>query len=586
MILLLMNDNALSAGSRGNSGKMECKWCKKSINASSANEFNSIMFCSLECIHDYKESQNRRNVKPDMRNDDVRLKPNPTVRKGRTEAELEGEYKQKGFRQNKTGVLIADKIISTEFFYLVGYVVLIVVFIIVSRLFILNLNHLKEQNILLVKSVNSLNKEISGLKKTIAPFFRQIIKTVQIVSPDNNFTTSEKAITVMGNAPPGAKLILVVNDRQAGKLNTLKRDFSFEDVPLKMGLNLIVLRSWFGEDKLHTLSMNVTRTKPGKEEKSEENRKLASGQDSFIDDAELSKSSQIGKSYKKEPLPEKEGVFGTVKEMGDLKIDYKVYKETRLLKRYTLDYGKPSNGKIYTAALYDFTRGDTSRCRIALTFDADRVINGANNVLDTLASRNISCTFFLTGWFIKSYPNMVKRIISDNHEVGNHTYSHPHLTTYEHNQKQDILPGVTITLLNLELEKTRKVFADITGKNMQSIWRAPYGDHNEEIRKWSKTLGWQHVGWTQGSTWRTTMDSNDWVPDSSNKGYFTAEQIKDKILYFGQGRPGGANGTIVLMHLGTMRKTDQAYTRLGEIIDKMNARGFEFVTVGKMLGKG
>jgi peptidoglycan/xylan/chitin deacetylase (PgdA/CDA1 family) len=81
------------------------------------------------------------------------------------------------------------------------------------------------------------------------------------------------------------------------------------------------------------------------------------------------------------------------------------------------------------------------------------------------------------------------------------------------------------------------------------------------------------------------MDSNDWVPDPGHKGYFTAEQIKQKILHFGDSRPNGSNGAVILMHIGTLRKTDQAYTKLGEIIDGLRAQGYKLVTISEMLKK-
>ncbi len=70
----------------------------------------------------------------------------------------------------------------------------------------------------------------------------------------------------------------------------------------------------------------------------------------------------------------------------------------------------------------------TKQRRIALTFDGGSAANGTLHILDTLLSRNVKCTLFLTGDFIKRYPALVKRMIADGHELGNHSMHHPHLT--------------------------------------------------------------------------------------------------------------------------------------------------------------
>ena len=118
---------------------------------------------------------------------------------------------------------------------------------------------------------------------------------------------------------------------------------------------------------------------------------------------------------------------------------------------------------------------------------------------------------------------------------------------------------------------------------MRKYWRAPFGEHNRDIRTWAAELGYRHVGWTVGRDWEHNMDTLDWVADKNSSVYHTAEEIVEKIINFGNGDEYGANGAIVLMHLGTSREEDQPHKLLPRIIDQMRDNGYTFVTISEMM---
>jgi len=116
---------------------------------------------------------------------------------------------------------------------------------------------------------------------------------------------------------------------------------------------------------------------------------------------------------------------------------------------------------------------------------------------------------------------------------------------------------------------------------MTPLWRAPFGEVNDELLRWAATAGWQHVGWTRDDGGgRHTLDSLDWVAERSSRNYLTSEQIADRILSFGAGGA-GLNGGIVLMHLST-RRDDPEVTRLGALIDSLRDDGYRLVTVSEL----
>ena len=232
----------------------------------------------------------------------------------------------------------------------------------------------------------------------------------------------------------------------------------------------------------------------------------------------------------------------------------------------------------------DLTRGDPLSRKVAITFDGGGQGNAAKRILDALKTRGLKTTFFLTGEFIRRYPAIVRRIASEGHEVGNHTYSHPHLTTYATNYRQNTLPGVTRKFLISELERNEALYEKVTGRKMEHLWRAPYGEQNKTIRRWAWEAGYRHVSWTYDSKTHQSLDGLDWVSDRSSALYLSSEQIVDKILSFDQGTKSGLGGGILLFHLGSERKVDPFYPRIGELLDQLRDRGYKVVSVGSMIG--
>ena len=250
---------------------------------------------------------------------------------------------------------------------------------------------------------------------------------------------------------------------------------------------------------------------------------------------------------------------------------------TSVLQQIKTIYGRPRLD--YLAR--DFSKGNPKRPNIALTFDGGSGNGAAAQILDYLKEKKITCTIFLTGQFLKRYPNLAKRIVDEGHEVGNHTWSHPHLTTYAQNHKHLTLPNVNKKMLQKELVRTADLFYKITQQKMKPLWRAPYGEHNAEIRQWAAEIGYRHVGWTFGNG--ENMDTLDWVSDTTSTAYKTPDQVLQKLLNFGEDTSSGAKGGIILMHLDTQRNHDQVHQIIPVLIDSMRQRGYKFSKISEMM---
>ncbi|MBI5394387.1 MAG: polysaccharide deacetylase family protein [Verrucomicrobia bacterium] len=236
-----------------------------------------------------------------------------------------------------------------------------------------------------------------------------------------------------------------------------------------------------------------------------------------------------------------------------------------------------------TVTLREVTRGDVNAKRIALTFDGGDEENAVAPILEALRSQRVRCTMFLTGRFIQRHPQAVLRMVKDGHEIGNHTFWHPRLTSYEINNRHFTLPGLTREFLQDELRRAEAAFERLTGRKMAALWRAPYGERNAEILSWAVELGYAHVVWTTEGA--ESMDTKDWVSNKASPLYKTADGIVQSVLDFGKDSPHGKNGAIVAMHLGTARRADRLHEKLRALIRGLQKQGYSLGPVTEVAGK-
>ncbi len=212
---------------------------------------------------------------------------------------------------------------------------------------------------------------------------------------------------------------------------------------------------------------------------------------------------------------------------------------------------------------------------IALTFDGNSSSNRTGELLDLLHDLDLQTTLFVTGRFIERYPEVIRRAVLSGHEVGNHTYSHLHLTTYEKNRRHDLQTGITRERFQNELRKTEAAFRKATGRAMMPLWRAPYGEENRTLRGWALEMGYLHIRWS--SVEGASLDSRDWVADEHSSMYQNSSTMMDRLLRFPELR-----GGIVLMHLATNRD-EPPWQELPTFVDHLRERGVQPTTVMRLL---
>jgi peptidoglycan/xylan/chitin deacetylase (PgdA/CDA1 family) len=218
----------------------------------------------------------------------------------------------------------------------------------------------------------------------------------------------------------------------------------------------------------------------------------------------------------------------------------------------------------------NLTRGPGGQKRLLLSFDGGSNAEVATEILDTLKARGVRTTIFLTGAFIQRFPALVRRMAVEGHELGNHTMNHPHFAP---GMKRD--PKWTRERVQRELLEADAALVRLLGRPMDPYWRAPYGEHTAEVRRWAEELGYRHVGWSEGA------DTLDWATPKERRLYRSGDAILQRLR---QRLNRDGDGLIVLMHLGSERiEKDRPSAGLGAFMDRASQEGWTFVAVGTFL---
>ena len=194
--------------------------------------------------------------------------------------------------------------------------------------------------------------------------------------------------------------------------------------------------------------------------------------------------------------------------------------------------------------------GPTDRPRIALTFDDNFRPQYAVPALRTLMQYGAKATMFVTGMYTRYQPAINQAILDGGFEVGDHSATHPDLTT------------LSWAGLLYEIGDGTRAFRDMTGKRTVPLLRPPYGRSDSTVAQAAGEKGFQYV-----VQW--DVDPSDWM------GY-SAETIANTVLRDAH------NGAIVLLHMSAAH----TFEALPAIITGLRERGYELVTVSELLKGG
>jgi peptidoglycan/xylan/chitin deacetylase (PgdA/CDA1 family) len=192
---------------------------------------------------------------------------------------------------------------------------------------------------------------------------------------------------------------------------------------------------------------------------------------------------------------------------------------------------------------------------VALTFD-DGPTDWTEPILDLLALNDASATFFVIGCAAEGRADLIGRILSEGHELGNHTWSHPWLARDCDDER-----------VRIELARANEILEDLTGAR-PSRFRAPHYDFDARIESIARSLGLAHT--------RGDVTPPDWDER------FAAPFLATYVLQLAE------DGAIIGLHDGAPPHAGQSSRQrtveaVATILPRLKDRGFDVLTATALL---
>lgn len=185
---------------------------------------------------------------------------------------------------------------------------------------------------------------------------------------------------------------------------------------------------------------------------------------------------------------------------------------------------------------------NTPKRQVAITFDDGPHVEFTPLVLDVLQGFNAKATFFCIGKHVEKHPELIKRILSEGHVIGNHTFSHSEQFGF----------FKTKTVLE-ELRRANAVIKKNTGLELK-LFRPPFGVTNPRIKRVLKSTQLESIGWSVRSL-DTTSKSKEVI----------VKNIQKKIK----------NGDVILLHDTSLKSVEI----LEQLLVFMKEKQLESVTI-------
>ncbi len=193
-------------------------------------------------------------------------------------------------------------------------------------------------------------------------------------------------------------------------------------------------------------------------------------------------------------------------------------------------------------------RVQTEEKKVALTFDAAWGGDKTQGILDILKENDVSATFFLVGFWVDKYPELVRKIYDQKLDIGNHSKNHLNM------------PKLSVSQMDEEFSYVNDGVKKITGESPK-FFRAPFGDYSNSVIDEASAHGLTSIQWD--------VDSLDWKGISSR-------EITNRVLKKVQ------NGSIILFH----NNSDHVLDALPIVILELKNRGYKMVKLSDLILTG
>ncbi|MBR3614667.1 MAG: polysaccharide deacetylase family protein [Clostridia bacterium] len=190
--------------------------------------------------------------------------------------------------------------------------------------------------------------------------------------------------------------------------------------------------------------------------------------------------------------------------------------------------------------------GNKEKANIYLTFDCGYEGGYTESILNVLEKYDVKATFFITGHYLNSASDLVKKMIEDGHIVGNHTVNHK------------CLPNISDDEIENEIMKLHNSLYEKFGYEMK-FFRPPKGEFSERVIKQVQDLNYITVMWSSAY--------DDWDDSKQGRVEYGKKKVLDNLH----------NGCVLLLH-STSKDNAQI---LEEVIIEARNMGYEFKSLNE-----
>lgn len=193
------------------------------------------------------------------------------------------------------------------------------------------------------------------------------------------------------------------------------------------------------------------------------------------------------------------------------------------------------------------TSVETGKAAVALTFETAWADDDLEKILEVLKEEEVRASFFMTGEWSERHPELVRKIRSGGHDLGNLSWTHRSMTGLAEEEKEE------------EIRLTEETLFKITGKR-PDLFRPPYGNYDDGLIRTAKAMGYETVTWS--------IDTKDW------KDYGKQAILKEVLS-------GTAlnNGAVIRAHTGTTYMAEA----LRPLIRRVQERGFVWEPLSELI---
>lgn len=192
--------------------------------------------------------------------------------------------------------------------------------------------------------------------------------------------------------------------------------------------------------------------------------------------------------------------------------------------------------------------GDTQQKELYLTFDSGYENGSTAHILDVLKNKKVPAVFFITGHYVNDQPELVKRMVAEGHLIGNHSWSHPDMTT----QSADKITA--------ELDRLKSAVTMLTGQSQMTYLRPPRGIFNAHVLEVASKAGYTTAFWS--------IAYKDWETNVQRGAQYAFQQVTQQF------HP----GAVILLH--SVSKDNAA--AMAQMIDEARRQGYTFKRLDEM----